>query len=220
MSKFSALTLGPRFRKAISLPLPGARVDPETGKWVGPTDELHVRALRDDEYADVLERALAFAREKGLEEPEDGDPIYERGKMVHTLAIACLDKDSPDSKPETYFDTWKQVHTSEIMTPEVVGYLYFQQQMVQEEASPLIKGLSPEEFLAAVLKTAQGDISFFVNSRPGVLWTFTRTLASQLLASQTRSSSTSLFSSETPKEQEQAAPRPRAHSKVKKGRGK
>lgn len=192
MPKFSEVVAGVRARRAVKLPLPGAMVDGETGEWTGPVVDLDVRALRDDEYAEVLQHALAFARKRGLESPEDGDALYERGKMLHTLAIACLDKDSPHDNPQPYFDRgWEQIHKSEVMTPEVIAYLYLQQQLFQEEVNPLLKTLSPAEFLGAAIKTAGGDMSFFVNSRPAVLWSFTRTLASRLIASLANSSPSS-----------------------------
>lgn len=189
MAKFSEVAAGTRARRAIKLPLPGAQVDGETGEWLGPTDTLDIRVLRDDEYTDVLERALAFAKKRGLEKPEDGDAIYERGKMLHTLVLACIDWESPKEAPEPYFNGgWEQIHTSEAMTPEVVGYLFLQQQLYQDEISPLLGSLSQAELLAASIKTAGGDMSFFVNSRPGVQWSFLRFLASQLIASLARSS--------------------------------
>ncbi len=179
MAKFSEVVQGARARRRIKLPLPGAQVDGETGQWTGPTAELDIRVLRDDEYIEVLTSALAFARKRGLDRPEDGDPLYERGRMLHTLAITCLDWEKAD---EPFFTGWEEITKSEVMTPEVVGYLYLQQQIFQDEISPLNKGMTPGEFYAAAVKTAGGDLSFFVNSRPGMQWTFVRFLASQLIA--------------------------------------
>lgn len=192
MATFSEVAQGARARRRIKLPLPGAQVDSESGEWIGPTDELDVRVLRDDEYTDVLAKALAFAKSKGLDAPQDGDALYERGKMLHTLAIACIDKDSSKDAPAPYFDGgWEQIHKSEVMTPEVVGYLFLQQQLFQDEASPLNKTLGPAEFMAAAIATAGGNMAFFVNSRPGTLWSFTRILASLHIASLARSSASS-----------------------------
>ena len=184
MAKFSEVAAGTRARRRIKLPLPGAQVDTETGGWVGPTAELDVRVLRDDEYSEVLALALAFAKKRGLENPEDGDALYERGKMLHTLAVACLDMASPVEAPEPYFDGgWEQITKSECMTPEVVGYLYLQQQLFQDEVNPLLVSLPTATLIGAAIKTAGGDLSFFVNSRPGVQWSFLRTLANHLVAS-------------------------------------
>ena len=195
MAKFSDVAAGARARRSIRLPLPGAQLDAESGAWLGPTAALDVRVLRNDEHTDILRDALAFARKRGLETPEDGDPLYEQGKMLHTLAVACIDCDSPKDAPQPYFDGgWEQIHASEVLSPEVLHYLYLQQQIFQDEVSPLLKGMSPMEFMAAAIKTAAGDMSFFVNSRPGMQWSFTRTLARQLLASQSLSSTFSTSS--------------------------
>lgn len=195
MAKFSDVATGTKKRQPTLLPLPGAQFDAEKNEWVGPTDPLDLRPLHEEEHLDVLAGALAFARKRGLDKPEDGDDLYEHGKMVHTLALACVDRDSPKDAPAPYFDGGvEQILKSEIMTPEVVGHLYLQQQLLQDEVSPLKKDLTPGEFLAAAITTAKGNMSFFVNSRPGTLWSFVRTLASQHVASLTRSSPSSASS--------------------------
>jgi hypothetical protein len=203
VAKFSTVIQGIRARKSIKLPLPGAHVDAETGQWVGPTVDLDVRALRDDEHTDVLAFALQFARKNGLEEPGDGDPLYEKGRMLKTLALACVDTDSPKDDPKPFFDgivdgqdvgAVAQIQKSEIMTPEVTAYLFMQQELLQDEVNPLLKTMTPVEFMAAAIKTAGGDQSFFVNSRPGMRWSFLRTSVRQLLASQNLSSSFSTSS--------------------------
>ena len=162
MAKFADVCAGIRARKPILLPLPGAQIDSATGEWVaeeGKTVPLDIRALREDEYQDVLTFAMKWAKKHGLESPEDGDPLYERAKMIQTLALTCIDKDSPKNAPAPFFDGgFEQIRTSEIMTPEVIGYLYLQQQLWQDEISPLKKDMTPAEFLAAAAAMAQvGD---------------------------------------------------------------
>lgn len=182
MSTFSQVQAGTRARKPIVLPLPGAQVDAATGEWVGPTIPLDVRVIRNDEYDDILTEARKFAVARGIEAPEDGDTLYERGKMIHTLALVCTDRESPNDAPRPFFDGgWEQIHKSDLLTPEVVGYLYLQWELFQEELNPLATDIKPETFLAAAVKTAGGDMAFFVNSRPGTRWIFTRTLALQLV---------------------------------------
>lgn len=186
MAKFADLQAGPRARKSIILPLPGAQIDPTTGEWIAPEKtvlpKLDVRPLREDEYDDVLVAALAEAKKKGTENPEEGDVVYERSKMLHTILLACIDSDSPVEAPEAYFSSVEQIRKSDLMTPEIIGYLFLQQQLWQDEISPLKKGMTPSEYFSAVMTTAQGNMSFFVNSRPGSQWTFLRTMASQLVA--------------------------------------
>jgi hypothetical protein len=194
MAKFSDVIQGTRARKPIKLPLPGAQIDGETGAWLGPVVDLLVRPLRDDEHALVLAKGLAFARKHGLQEPGAGDPLYEKGVMIETLALTCLDSESPtDGAPVFFFDgvdaatkadigAFEQIHRSEVMTPEIIAYLYMQQQLFQDEVNPLLKSMSPSEFMAAAIKTAQGDMSFFVHSRPGMQWSFLLTTVKQLLS--------------------------------------
>jgi hypothetical protein len=189
VSKFSNVLQGPRARKPIKLPLPGAQVDPETGEWIGPTADLDVRPLREDEYTGVLKEALAFARKNGLTEPGEGDPLYEQGMMIHTLAVTCIDRESPKEDPQPFFDGgWEQIFKSEVISPEVLHYLYNQQQLWQDEVSPLLKTMNQVEFIAAAIKVAGGDQSFFVCTRPGMLWSFMHTLAKQLHDSLLRNS--------------------------------
>jgi len=190
--KYSSIIQGPRLRKTIDLPRPGASVDPETGAWCGPTLKLDVRPLRPDEHDAVIAKARAYAIANGSTDPGEDDELYQRGKMLHTLAIACVDVDSPANDPQPFFDGGvTQLLSSEELTPEVLAYLYEHQQIHQDECSPLLKKQTPAEFAAAVMRTAQGengDMSFFVSSRPGMRWSFTLSMARLLASSMTLAS--------------------------------
>lgn len=183
MGRFADVAKGTHARCPATLPLPGATCDPKTGEWVGAVHLLAIRVIHEEEHLEILAGALRYAKSKGVEKPTIDDPIYERALMVHTLAVACVDKDSPENASVPYFDSVAQILGSEVMTPEVVGYLFLKQQTLQDETSPLLKNLTNEEFLAAAIRTAAGDLAFFVNSRPGMQWSFMRTLASRLVAS-------------------------------------
>lgn len=207
MATFSEVAGGVRTRRATKLPLPGASLNVETGDWEGPTVPLDLRALNEAEYETVLEEARKFARKRGLESPESGDDLYERGKIVHTLAIACIDRDSPEEDPKPFFDgklkdgsivpAWQQIQQSEILTPEVLGYLYEHQQLLQEDVAPMKKELTPAELMAGALATARGNMGFFVGLRPGTRWSFVRILANRFIDSLAPSSPSST-SSEPP----------------------
>lgn len=199
MPKFSSIVAGPRARKRVVLPLPGAACDGETGKWDGPTVDVDVRTVRADEHDKVLASARRYAIENGVAEPSDGDELFERGRILHTLAIACVDVDSPVDAPAPFFDGGvEQILSSESLTPEVLAYLYEQQAIFQDESSPLMKTQSPVEFTAALMATAEGDMSFFVYSRPGLRWSFTHTMAKLLAESMKRASRSSSDSSSEP----------------------
>jgi hypothetical protein len=186
MGRFKSILAGPRQRKTITLPFPGARYDAALGKWEGHTDQLDVRALRSDEYDDVVSKATAFARAKGVEAPADGDELYERGRMLHTLIVSCIDKDSPLEAPIAYFESVDELQTSDLLLPETIAYLFQQQRMWQDEISPLRMNLSEEEYLDGISRTVQGDTDFFVSMRPGLQWSSFASMASQLVALKTR----------------------------------
>jgi hypothetical protein len=202
MATFGSITRGPRARKRIVLPLQGATTNAETGAWEGDVVELDVCGLGPHDQTDVARSARAFAIAHGLEDPKDGDDLYDWGKTLYTLLATCLDKDSPADAPKPFFDGgFEQLHTTKLLLPEHIGYLYEQQQAWQDECAPGIKTMSQTQFLAAVVKVAGGDITFFANARPGMRWSFTHTLAALQLDSLTRkspSTSPSDSPSETP----------------------
>jgi hypothetical protein len=201
MGKYSSIVQGPRARKTIDLPRPGAVVDMETGAWRGPTIKLDVRPLRGDEHDQVLADAKKYAEKLGANDPIEGEELFERGRLLHTLAIACVDTDSPVDAPQAFFDGGvEQILTADELTPEVLAYLYEHQQLWQDEVSPLVKSMTPAEFATAVVRTASGengDMSFFVSARPGMRWSFTLSMA-KLLAASTLLASLSTSYSEPP----------------------
>lgn len=199
MATFGTIARGPRARKRVKLPLPGATVNAETGELEGDVVELDVCGLNPIERSDVAARAREFAKARGVDDPRDEDELYEWGKVLHTLVLACVDKDSPEDAPAPFFDGgFEQLHKTTLIGPEHVAFLYEQQQLWQDECAPGQKTMSPEEFLAAVVKTAGGDMSFFVNARPGLRWSFTRTLAALHLSSLTDKSPSSSPSAPPP----------------------
>lgn len=200
MSTFSKIVAGPRKRAPATLPLPGASWNAELGKWEGPTAELDVRALRPDEFATVLAGARQYAIDHGLKEPVPSDELFERGRMLHTLALACVDREAPkdDPDPSKFFDGGvPQIEGSDLITPETVAYLFAVQALHQDEVSPLQKNQTPEQFVTAVAKIVEGDVDFFASMRPGMQWSFVRILASRYVNS-TPHELPSSPSSETP----------------------
>lgn len=180
MGRFKSIVAGPRKRKTITLPFPGARFDPIVGTWEGDTDTLDVRALRPDEYDKVVENAKAFAKTHGSDNPTDGDEHFERGRMLYTLLVSCLDKDSPIDAPVTYFESLEEIQTSEVLLPETQQYLFQHQRMWQEDISPLRMTMTEDEYLAGIIQAAKGDTDFFLSLRPGTQVSFMRSMANQL----------------------------------------
>jgi len=188
MPSYSSITQGTRLRKRVTLPRPGAVLDLETGKWKGPTFELDVRALTAGEADRVESEARAYA--KGLTSDTDSvDDLVDRGRKLHTIALAYVDVDSPPNAPMPVFDGGvEQIVASEELTPELIEFLYEQQQIWQDETNPLVSKMKPVDFVNAVVRTAtgeDGDMSFFVSARPGMRWSFALSMARLLATSQT-----------------------------------
>lgn len=183
MATFNDIAAGPRKRQPSFLPLPGARFNVERNAWDGPHAALDIIALEEGAYEDAVREARAHAVKQGLSDPRPGDEIYDRALMRETLARACLDQSNQENESPFFPGGAEQIRSSRIMTPEVVEYLHTVQELHQDAVNPLAKDLSAAEYMAAVLKTAGGDPSFFASSRPGTQWSFLHTLASQLAGS-------------------------------------
>jgi hypothetical protein len=178
--KFSSILNEPRKRKTITLPLPGAQ-QTDDGTWEGPTVKVDVRALTGIEPDTVHTLAVDYAKKRSGGGELDQD-LVESGRIIHTLILACIDTDSPPESPQPFFDTGVEgIENSNVLLPELKQYLYEQQQLHQDETNPLVGTQTPEQFAAAVVATAQGDMSFFVCMRPGMLWSFTHSMASLLM---------------------------------------
>lgn len=182
MATFGQIAQGTRARKPIKLGFGRARISSETGEWLtdegGTVTTLDVRPLNPIEYTEVVQRARDFAISKGIPDPHDGEEIYDDAKILHTLVLACIDNESPAIAPRPFFDGgFDQLHGTELLLPDHIAYLYEQQQQWQDECSPRFMKQTPGEFITAVMKTADGDSSFFVGARRGMQWHFTHTLA-------------------------------------------
>lgn len=185
MPTFGQVVQGSRARKRIQLPVGSTKADTsaESG-WTGATVDVDVRVLLPFEEADVLERARAFAKTKGIEAPSESDPLYDFGLHIHRIAIACVDSESPESAPRPFFDGGiDQILKSQELTRDHIAYLYEQSIAWQDDCSPRLLKLSPEQFVDATGKTAGGDMLPFLQLRPGMQWIFTRTLAGLALSS-------------------------------------
>ena len=183
MAKLSSLSQGAsaRARKKVVFPLPGARWSPEEAGWEGATVDVDVMVLSPGEDEEVLRRAHADAKAAGIDKPTEGEPVYDRAILVHTVALAFVDHESPEASPAPFFASHEEVRTSSLMSTEVLLYLMEQQELWQDERSPRLKDLTPAEFLATLVGVAGGNAGFFVGQRPGTQWLFTRTLAERHL---------------------------------------
>lgn len=183
MATFGSIAKGTRARKRVKLPLAGARCNAETFEFEGDVVEVDLRALTPAEQSEVFSKARAFAiASSKVENPEDGDPLYDQAIILHTLVIACVDKDSPEDAPRPFFDGgFDQLHSTEQLSGDHIAYLYEQQKLWEDEVSPRLMHLTEAQFMAGVLLTASGDQRFFSNARRGTQWSLLRGAAARLV---------------------------------------
>ena len=169
--KFATVQKGIRAERRVTLP----------GFEGAPA--LLLRPLNGLEEEDVLRQAFEYARRPGNEKPDASDELYELGVMLHTLAISCLDTDSPQDARTAFFDGGIDQIRLELPR-DTIHYLYQQHSLWQDECSPYVRRLSLDEVYAKALEVASSeDDSPFTSLSPATRWIFTRTLATLLLDS-------------------------------------
>lgn len=170
---------GTRARKTVLLDVSGEKV------------AVDLRVLATIEYADVLERARAFAKARGVEDPSDGNPLYDFGIQVETLAIAILDSEKPkDFAP--FFASSKQILEADVLTRDHIAYLFAHYEVFASEQSPLRGELDKADFLRLIAKSAEGDFGPFCSLQPATQWASFRSLAVLFLSSPTANSQSTL----------------------------
>lgn len=163
--RFAQITKGTRARRTIALEMPeggSARVD--------------VRPLNGLEEADVLAKARAFAESKGVKAPRDGEPLYELGRQVFTLLLACLDPDS--AAPVPFFLSPEEVLE---LDRDRRSYLYECQESWEDQCAPRPSVARDTDFVSWCMKVVtadEGDDGPFVTLRPVLRWSYMRILAS------------------------------------------
>jgi hypothetical protein len=169
MSKFSQIARGTRALKVIDLPLPD-----------GVTAKCAVRPLLGSEEAAILTAARAYAKDRGVDDPRDGNPIYELGFWVHTLVHGCVDAD--DAAAPFFDGGVEQILGA--LDRDRIALMFEQQQAWQDECSPRVTSMTGDEYVAHILKIASSaedaDVPFD-RWRPALLASFLRTTALQLV---------------------------------------
>lgn len=150
---------------------------------------VDVRVLNGDEEATALRRARDWAIAQGIEKPAAGEPLYDLAVMVETLALACVDVDSPESEPVPFFESAEQIR--KYLDRERIAFLFSHYEVWQDECSPQVSKLGMDRFYDVVLQAANSaDPSDpFVRLRPGTAAICFRTMASLLVRSQALKSS-------------------------------
>lgn len=156
MAKFSQIAKGAAARHPVTFPL-----------LSGQEVTCAVVPLIGEAEADVLTGARAFAVSRGVADPKAGEPIYELGLWIHTLVRGCVDADSPEDKPEPFFDgkdadgkALPDGGVQQILDPrrgldrDRIALLFQAQQAWQDECAPGPKTLDPAQYLAEVYRHA------------------------------------------------------------------
>ena len=172
--KFSSLSLGSRAERSIELP--GLSHD---GKPV----TLLLRPLTGIEESDVLRRGFEFAIQEGNPKPVPGEQLYDLGVMAHTLAVGCLDPDSPADGRTPFFDGGVDQILKKLGR-ETIHFLYQRHELWQDECSPYVRNMTADELMTTVqeVATSEGE-GPFLRMSPATRWIFMRTTARLLLAS-------------------------------------
>jgi hypothetical protein len=176
MPTFAQIAKGRLARKTVELPLAGSHADSVTGEWRGESAKVDLRVLTGVEQLTVLEKARAAAKARGVDDPIDGDPIYDLALVVETLLLACIDIDSPDDAPRPYFSSADEILRSPMLTRDHLAFLYESQLAWQDECSPRLFTMQPEEVRHSLERLARADMSevqrFLLRMRPGMLASF------------------------------------------------
>jgi hypothetical protein len=177
--KFAKLVKGVTDVRTVFLVLAGV---PEPVK-------LGQRPLTAMEETDVIERARAFAKSKGVDKPTDDDPLYVMAIWANTLLLACTSL-GDDDKGEPFFGDVNEI--LEGLDRDRISFLYESQQRIQEDHGCRKERLTPDEMMAAVHEIVTKDVGDpslpFWNWGPSLRASFMHFLACQLFLSRMPSS--------------------------------
>lgn len=175
MSRFSKLVKGSKARKPFALSLPNAVEDVQ----------IALVPLSGADEVETFAQARAFAKSKGIDDPKQGDPIYERAIWASTLLIACIDPESLEAAPVPFFDSVEEILGG--LDRDRIALLFEAQQAWQDECSPRPGSMSAVEFVDmtfACARAAEGADLPFERLRPVTRRSFVHTLALQYVALQ------------------------------------
>lgn len=212
MSKLSDLFKGHRAIKRIPLPLvnvpstfspevPEAIAQRESdramakasGEPAPDTIQVGLRVLTLEELATVLEKAGNFARERGVKEPNNSDPIYNLGVSIYTCALACVDPDSDPKDPDPFFGKRGDVESAALellKSPHIgrdgIAYLAEQHETWQDYVNPQANKIHPKQMYDLVVALADKDeskgLQSFLALRLGMRWRLMLFMASLLIS--------------------------------------
>lgn len=156
MAKFSDIAQGAFARRSLTFMLPS-----------GVSCTVDLGLVLGDAEAAILRDARAFAMERGVLDPKNGDPLYELGVWVHTIARGVLDPESPPDAPRPFFDGGVAQILDERtgLGREWISLLFEAQQAWQDELAPRPKEMGAQEYFLSLLQIAEAppkaELPFF-----------------------------------------------------------
>lgn len=166
----------------------------------GQTAACDLRVLSGEDDDRILAAAVEHAKKLGGE-AKDGDPIFAHALNCETVAVACVDNESPVDKPEPFFASADEVRSA--LDRDRIIIIAEKQRALQSKTSPLRKELSKEEYFLTITQLAaaeEGDELPFSNWGRSLLESFTHSMASQFAALAMARSPISQATSEQPGE--------------------
>ena len=157
-------------------------------------DEITVglRVLLSGELVEVYENAARFAKEHGVSEPNESDPIYNLGVSIYICAMSCVDPDSDPRNPVRFFGRGDlESAAAELLSSPHIGrdglaYLAEQQELWQDLSNPRANKIPPHKFYDVIVAMANEDankaLKDFLALRPGMLFHLLRSMAVQLVS--------------------------------------
>lgn len=172
----------------------------------------------------VMERGRAYAKEHGLEDPQEGDDLYEYGKAIHTCLLGVVDADSDPRAPEPFFDGGvKQLLGMRELGRDGILVLAEMHEEFTAEVSGQLRKIGEADYERMVEEVAgPNGFPFWCALQPGLRWSFAHTTALQLRASRPLRSGSGTGSepTTTTKSDEQPQPQKKHPSRSKsKSRG-
>ena len=165
MARLRSIMRGTRQIRPVSIPLKNMVAQD------GMPDSVSVGLSVIQDYGEILEGAARYAVSKGAK-PEPGNELYDYGKAVYTIAIACVDPESDPAHPIPFFGTSDnptvEERVSDVLSHPNIGrdtimYLAECQDVWQDECSPQpgVGEKTPEQYYQMIAEVAaEGPLAF------------------------------------------------------------
>ena len=184
--KFSTVVLGTRAERPVTVDIRGAAC------------AFALRPLTGTEEAAALAEATEFAKTRRAEQIAPGNALFDLGLMIATLAIACVDPDSPAGARAPFFDGGAS-QIADALDSEQIAYLYARYELWQADCSPSQRAKSGDELIRLLIDVVEAEDDLpFSRARLADVWKLLRITGALFLTSpEHRSQATSLFAANT-----------------------